>query len=185
MAGQPKTQMKKASKEAIELERRSDEFTIKLSIVVGKKPAAVKCGFSLVDAFLNGINYFFISLKVPKNNAKDPIIVKNMGFAFGEAIRRLWDKRRGKTNGISIHSEGEAMCMFAINAKRQPGEANVQLMGAPERGLNPDTLFFFFEGFAEGMQAQVNVTVNLTREKSQIKLISQTLGDSLKQILRI
>jgi len=98
-------------------------------------------------------------------------------------MRKLWDKRKGKVNGISIHSDGRAMCMFAIKIRKEPGEANLQIIGAPERGFSTDRFFIFFEGFAEGMQAEVNMTANLTKEKSQLGLISKTLADSLKQIL--
>jgi len=188
-AAQIRTNVKKATKEAVELERFSDGFMIRVALDFSKtgKSQDIRSGFVFIDSLLKGISAFSgfgIALEIPKQTGKDEEIVKNAGFALGEAMRKLYEKRKAKETGIAINSDDKMMCMFAIGAKKQPGEANLQIIGTPGRGFEPDKFFVFFDGFAQGFEAEINAVLNFgSSKKGQIELFSKTIAGSLKQIL--
>ena len=156
---QIRTKVKAAGREAVELERHSDGFRIRVAIEFFKSPQQkqppFKSGLEFVDSVLAGMHDFLVKIEIEEREAgaEKAEIVKNVGFAFGEGLRKLIEKRKAKDSGSSIHSDGKAMCMFAISAKRQPGEANLQIIGAPGRGFDPQHFFAFFDGLAQGMEA--------------------------------
>ncbi len=180
---QIKTRVEKATREAVELERSSDDFSIRVAVDFSKKPVPLSSGLSFVDKILSGISTFSVAVEMPQQAADEERLIKNAGFAFGEAVRKLYDKRKARETAALIKSEGKAMCMLAIGAKRQPGEANLQIIGTPERGFEPDRFFIFFDGFAQGMEAELNLTVNLAGGKTQLGMITRTFSEALKRIL--
>jgi len=187
-AGQIRTNVKKATKESVEVERYSDGFLIRAALDFSKtgKSQDIRSGFVFIDSLLKGVSDFSgfgIALEIPKQTGKDEEIIKNAGFALGEAMRKLYEKRKAKETGVYINSDDKALCMFAIGAKKQPGEANLQIIGTPGRGFEPDKFFVFFDGFAQGMEAEINAVVNLTKGKNQTELVSRTFAGALKQIL--
>lgn len=192
-AAQIRTNVKKATKEAVELERYSEGFLIRVALDFSKtgKSQDIRSGFAFVDSLLKGISDFSgfgISLEIPRQAGKDEEIVKNAGFALGEAVRKLYEKRKGRETGVYINSDGKALCMFAIGAKRQSGEANLQIIGTPGRGFEPDRFFVFFDGFAQGFEAEINAVVNLGSaggaKKDQVEFVSKAFAEALKQMLK-
>ena len=187
-ADRVKTKMKRATKEAVELERYSegpDGFRIRVAIDLSKRPEALKSGLNFVDSFLAKMPDFCVKIDTEEREAgaEKAEIVKNVGFAFGEGLRKLIEKRKAKDSGSSIHSDGKAMCMFAISAKRQPGEANLQIIGAPGRGFDPQHFFAFFDGLAQGMEAEVDVAADFGKSKEkQMDFVSRAFADALEQV---
>lgn len=194
-----KTKFKAATNESVELERRSDGFSIRVALDLSKsskRPEALKSvksgksGLEFVDSLLYKMPDFCVKIEVEEvgSGAERAEIIKNAGFAFGEGLRKLIEKRKAKGCGSSIHSDEKAMCMFAISAGKQPGEANLQIIGTPERGFDPEHFFAFFDGLAQGMGVEISAVVNLgnakgSTKKSQMEFVSKTFASSLKQII--
>jgi imidazoleglycerol phosphate dehydratase HisB len=190
-ADRVRTKVKTTTKEAVELERRSDGpngFRISVYISLSRNAKIVgasKTGLAVVDSVTGQMSGFVVDIGIHNPNADKAELVKNAGFALGEGLRKLIDKRKAKDSASFIQASGKAMCMFAINAKRQPGEANLQIIGTPERGFDPDHFFSFFDGLAQGMEAEVNAVVNFgDKNNGQADFISKTFAGSLKQIFQ-
>lgn len=177
--------MGKVSKDGIEIERYSDDFSVRLSLDFSKKAGVpVKSGFDFVDDLLGRMPDFRVGIETVKQIADDERLIKNMGFAFGEALRRVYEKRKKKETGTAICTEGKAMCMFALNAKKQLGEANLQIIGRPKFDANQ--FFSFFDGFAQGMASEVDAVVRLAggrKGADHVAFVAKTFADSLRQML--
>jgi len=103
-----------------------------------------------------------------------------VGFAFGEGLRELHERRGTKFTSSLIRSDKKMTCMFAISVSKQLGEANIQIIGKPE--FDPDQLFAFFDGFSQGFVSEVNAVINMGKEKNHLESVSKAFGDSLKEM---
>ncbi len=194
-SGKIKTKINIATKEEIALERYSDAqngFTISVYIGLSKgaKTGASKTGLAIVDSVV-GMPGFAIDVGICGGQSADKTeLVKNAGFALGEGFRKLLEKRKGsaKETGSTIHSRGGDVCTFAINARRQPGEANLQIIGTPGHGFEPEHFFAFFDGFAQGFEAEVNAVLSFGSakkdEKSRMDFVSRAFANALEQIVK-
>ena len=131
-----------------------------------------------VDSVLKNAKF---GIEVSKQDFENSYIIENTGFALGEALRKLHGKRNAKGSGTFIQSDKKTMCMFAINAEKQFGEANMQIIGKPE--FDPEHFLAFFDGFAQGFGSEGNAVVNLTeRKEKHLELVSKAFVSSLEQI---
>lgn len=173
-----RTDVKNLSENRVEIERYSKEFRIRIVIDFSKKLESVGSGMKFVDSVLKNAKF---SIEVSKQDFENRHLIENTGFALGEALRKLHEKRKGKNFGTFIQSDQKTMCMFAINAEKQFGEANMQIIGKPK--FDPEHFFAFFDGFAQGFGSEVNAVVNLTeRKEKHLELVSKAFISSLEQI---
>jgi hypothetical protein len=185
MLGQIRSRIEKLPENGIKIERYSDAFSIRLSLDFSEKAVApARSGFGFVDGFLGRMPDFRAGIETVKRNADDDILIKNMGFAFGEALRSIYEKNSKKETGTAIRTEGKNMCMFAINARKQFGEANLQIIGKP--GFDASHFFSFFDGFAQGMASEVNAVVKVSEKSSKsahLEFVAKAFADSLRQLM--
>ena len=178
-----KTRFKRTSKEMVELERYSDGLDIRVvADFLGKTVDTGKShsGFVFIDRILGGIDHPHMRIEIPKQTVSDELAIKEAGFAAGETLRKLHEKRKAKETGVFISSDGEVACMFAIGAKKQPGEANIQITGKPD--FEPEQFFAFFDGLAQGMECELNVFLNTERGEKHAEFVSHAFSESLKRI---
>ena len=177
MSWEIRTKVKNLSKDRVEIERSSKDFMINLIVDFTKQPQSAGSGVKFVDSLMEKMGF---SVEISKDGLENRFLIENIGFALGEALRKLHGKRKAKESGTFIQSEKEAICMFAINAKKQ-GEANLQLIGKPK--FSADYFFAFFDGFSQGFGSEVNTVVNLARsDKKHEELVSRAFGSSLEQM---
>ncbi|MEE9323845.1 MAG: hypothetical protein V3U72_04870 [Candidatus Aenigmarchaeota archaeon] len=172
-----RTNFRKVSKERAELERFSEEFRIRIAIDFSKNPESVKSGFQFVDSLLKNTKF---NIEISKEGADDLQSLENVGFALGEGLRKLHEKGGKKQSSSSIRSNRKMMCMFAINLKKQLGEANMQIIGKPK--FDHEQFFAFFDGFSQGFGSEINAVINLGKEKNHMEFLSKAFGESLEQI---
>jgi imidazoleglycerol phosphate dehydratase HisB len=172
-----RTKVKNLSEERVELERVSKEFRIDLAIDFSKKPGPVDSGLAFVDSLLKNTNF---SVEISKQVLETREMIENIGFAMGEGLRKLHEKRKAKQSSSFIQSGEKRMCMIAIHVMKQPGEANLQIIGKPE--FDPEHFFAFFDGFSQGFRSEVNAVINLGKGKNHLEFISKAFGSSIEQI---
>ncbi len=177
MSWEIRTNVKNLSEESIELERFSKEFRIRIAVDFSKKSESVNSGLIFVDGVLKNTSF---SVEISKEGLESRGLIENVGFALGECLRKLHEKRKGKDSGSFIHSGQKTMCMISINAGKRFGEANLQIIGKPK--FDPEHFFAFFDGFSQGFASEVNAVVNLGKGKNHMELISKAFASSLKQI---
>jgi imidazoleglycerol phosphate dehydratase HisB len=177
MFRETRTKVRDLSKERVELERFSKNFRVKVTIDFSKTPESVGSGLEFVDSVLKNTNF---SVEISKEGFGDREMVENVGFAFGEGLRKLHEKRGKKPLASYIRSDSERMCMFAIRTSGKFGEANIQIIGKPE--FEPEQFFAFFDGFSQGFGMEVNAVINLGKEKSHMEFVSKAFGESLEQL---
>ncbi len=177
MFGEIRTNAKSVTKDRAEVERYSKDFRVSVAIDFSKKPEPVKSGMKILDGLLKNVKF---SVSVSKEGVEDPKLIEHIGFAMGEALRRIHEKRKTKPLASSIHSDRRMMCMFAINLRNQGGEANLQIIGKPE--FDTELLFAFFDGFAQGLSSEINAVVNLSGGRNHLDFISKAFASSLERI---
>ena len=184
MSREIRTDVKKANEEAIEIERYSKDFRVRVSINFSWKPEPSSSGSRLVDNILKGFGNF--SVRITTEDVINPEVIENMGFAFGEALSRMHEKRKAKPSSSCIHSESGMMCMFAFDTK-QDGDASMQVTGRPE--FDSEHFFSFFDGFAQGFDSELSAVINFGKKKSsqnhQLRLVSRTFGKSIEQMFSV
>lgn len=172
-----RTNFRNLSKEKVNLERFSKDFRIAISIDFSKNPESVGSGLKFVDSILKNTNF---NIEISKEGPENRELIENVGFAFGEGLRKLYEKRGKKQSSSLIRSGKKMMCMFAVNAKKQLGEANIQIIGKPE--FDPEYFFAFFDGFAQGFGSEINAVINLGKEKNHMEFVSKAFASSLREI---
>ncbi|UCC91993.1 MAG: hypothetical protein JSV39_01900 [Candidatus Aenigmatarchaeota archaeon] len=172
-----RTNFGKLSGEGIEIERFSKDFRIRISIDFSKKHDSVGSGLKFVDSILKNTNF---SVEVSKEGPESRELIENVGFAFGEGLRKLHERRGAKFTSSLIRSDKKMTCMFAIHVLKQLGEANIQIIGKPE--FDPDQLFAFFDGFSQGFRSEVEAVINLGKEKNHLESVSRAFAGSLGQM---
>ena len=120
-----RTNFRNISKERIDLERFSKDFRINIAIDFSKNPESVGSGLKFVDSILKNTNF---NVEISKEGLENRELIENVGFAFGEGLRKLHEKRRAKSSASLIRSDKKMTCMFAVNARKQLGEANIQII---------------------------------------------------------
>lgn len=178
MSREIKTRVLSLDKERVELERVSEEFRISVSIDLLGSPESPGSGIIFVDSVLSKAGF---SVKVSKEGIENSRLLENVGFAIGEALRRLHEKRKARDTGSFIQAGRKNMCMFAINAKKQGGEANLQIIGKPK--FNAEHFFAFFDGFAQGFRSEVSAVVNVSESgRDHMDFVSKAFASSLGEI---
>ena len=172
-----RTNFRNLSKDKVALERYSKDFRIAVSIDFSKNPESVGSGLRFVDSILKNTNF---NVEVSKEGPDNREMIENVGFALGEGLRKLYEKRKAKDSASLIRSDKKTMCMIAINARKQLGEANIQIIGKPE--FDPEYFFAFFDGFAQGFGSEINAVINLGKEKNHMEIVSKSFASSLRQI---
>lgn len=178
MIGGVKSKVKMKSDDRVHVERTSDAFSITLKMDILGSGAKVKSGFGFTDDFLSD---FCFGLEVSKDGYESRDLLKNIGFALGEGLRALHDRRKSGKTSAKIVSDGKKTCMIAMNTERGP-ECNLQVTGEPE-GFRAEDLFDFFDGFSQGFSSEFNLFVNFGKsKKNQVRFISKAFSNLIKRM---
>jgi len=171
------------SKERIEIERFSDDFSVRAAVDLSGKPLRTKSGRAFIDSLLNGMGKFGAEIIVARDVAETKKIIHNSGYAFGEALRKAYEKKKAKESGMAIYAKDKAMCMCAINAKKQAGEANLQIIGKPD--FDAEHFFAFFDGLAQGFEAEINVLIKIPdiKKSGHADFLAKAFSSCLEQII--
>ncbi len=177
MSRETRTNFGNLSKEKVSLERYSKDFRIRMSIDFSGRQEPVRSGLRFVDSILKNTNF---SVGISREGPDDREMIENVGFAFGEGLRKLHERRGKKQSASLIRSDKKMTCMFTISVSKQLGEANIQIIGKPD--FDPEYFFAFFDGFSQGFRSEVNAVINLGKEKKHMEFVSKAFGESLEQI---
>jgi len=181
----------KVSGRSIEFESITNAYEMRFLIDLDGKSSSSNSGFDFVDLFLENLKAFSVSLDLKRREMLDlenVYLINNIGFAFGEALKKILDAQKSKNMGVCICSEKYGMCSLGLcklEKKRLP-ETNIQIIGKPKFEANH--LFSFFDGFAQGMGCDLSIFIRLSKNKGQkseqVKLISTTFSEAIKNMLQ-
>lgn len=169
-----------SGKHRFEVERRSDEFSIKASVGPPGEQPVLDTKSDFVKSVMGNIKG--ISVKIRTDDLENPLVVKNIGQAFGEALARLHEFRKAGGTVSYVHTEDGMMGMFALSRKRGEGEADLQIIG--ETDFDPEYFFAFFDGFAQGFKSDLSALVNFGGKKSgQLEFVSKAFAGAIGRML--
>lgn len=179
-----KTKIKVIGNDSVKIEKSSNNFNLKMKISIKKSKInknKINSGFIFVDNFLNNLNAIEISLWLEKKGVEDEIMVKEIGIAFGDGLRKLIKKNKGHA---LIFAKEENLLAISIIFEKIP-EINMQLIG--NFSFNTNEFFAFFDGLSQGLKSKiqlVNKFYRKVKKETQIRILSKGFDKLLESIIK-
>ncbi|MCD6590384.1 MAG: hypothetical protein J7K72_00235 [Candidatus Aenigmarchaeota archaeon] len=175
-----KERVKFAGGNSIHLERRWRQGKICVDVNTERNESSVNLDIPLLKSLVNEFRGVCIEVNGYGDCEK---VLTDTAFALGSAFRKLYEKRKLRSFGISIVSDGSSVCSFAVSPKNPAEQSSMYVFGVSTKDF--EEVVRFIESFSYGMECCARCVVILDkRTKNYSRLVFRGLYTALMDMLQ-